>query len=93
MQTLTREPLPYSHTFGLNTTFCHCIAASWRCSGYDTQLSTLRTRIRFADGLCICDTVCRNLEGDAQSYLYLLQNLALQLGLGQECQPEGIAIT
>ena len=36
---------------------------------------------------------CRNLEGDAQSYIFLLQSLALQLGLGQQCQPEGIAIT
>ena len=39
------------------------------------------------------DTVCRNLEGDAQSDLFLLQNLAFQLGLEQRCQPEGIAIT
>ena len=29
MQTLTHEPLPLSHTFGFNTTFCHCFAASW----------------------------------------------------------------
>ena len=28
MQTLTHEPLPFSHTFGLNT-FCHCNAVSW----------------------------------------------------------------
>ena len=41
----------------------------------------------------MCDTVRRNLEGDAQSYLFLLKNLALQSGLGQRCQPEGIAIT
>ena len=40
-----------------------------------------------------CDAVCRNLEGDVHSYLFLLQNLALQLGLGQRCQPEGITIT
>ena len=25
---LTHVPLPFSHTFGLNTTFCHCITAS-----------------------------------------------------------------
>ena len=43
--------------------------------------------------LCEVITVCRNLEIDAQSYLFLLENLALQLGLGQRCQPEGIAIT
>ena len=28
MQTLTHEPLPFSHTYGLNTTFCHSIFAS-----------------------------------------------------------------
>ena len=28
-----------------------------------------------------------------EAILFLLQNLALQLGLGQGCQPEGIAIT
>ena len=46
------------------------------------------------DWLCKRDTECRNLEGDVHtgSYLFLLQNLALQLGLGQRCQPEGIAI-
>ena len=32
-----------------------------QCSGYDTQLSTLRTQVRFAIGLCMCDTACRNL--------------------------------
>ena len=48
-----------------------------RGSGYDTQLSTLCTQVRFADGLFLCDTVYRNLEGDAQSNLSLLQNLAL----------------
>ena len=70
----------------------HCCKLG-QCSGYRTQLSTLRTWIQFAVGLRMCDTVCRNLEGNAQSYLFLLQNLALQLGLGQRCQPEGIAIT
>ena len=28
-----------------------------------------------------------------EGIFFLLQNLALQLGLGQGCQPEGIAIT
>ena len=28
-----------------------------------------------------------------EAIFFLLQNLALQLGLGQRCQPEGIAIT
>ena len=28
-----------------------------------------------------------------EAIFFLLQNLALQLGLGQGCQPEGIAIT
>ena len=38
-------------------------------------------------------TATRNLVEDVQSYLFLLHNLALQLGLGQRCQPEGIAST
>ena len=61
----------------------------------DSTLSSrpLRTRVRYADRLCIPNTVCRNLEGDVRSYLFLLQNLALELGLGQRCRPEGIAIT
>ena len=28
-----------------------------------------------------------------EAVFFLLQNLALQLGLGQRCQPEGIGIT
>ena len=68
------------------------LQAGWS-SGWFTQPLTLHTRVRFADGLCKCDTVSWNLEGDVHSYLFLLQNLALQLGLGQRCQPEGIAIT
>ena len=72
MQTLTPEPLPFSHTFGLNTTFCHCIVASWAGSGYHAQIPTLRTRDRFAVGWRMCDAVCRNWEGNARSYLFLL---------------------
>ena len=26
---VTHVPLPFFHTFGLNTTFCHCIVASY----------------------------------------------------------------
>ena len=64
-----------------------------RSSGWYAWLLTIGNWVRFADGLCIRDTVCRNLEGEACSNLFLLQNLALQLGLGQQCQSEGIAIT
>ena len=40
------------------------------------------------------DAVCRSGKGNARSnVVFLLENLALQLGLGQRCQPEGIAIT
>ena len=31
----------------------------------------------------------RSEEGYARSNLFLFQNLALQLGLGQQCQPDG----
>ena len=34
------------------------------------------------------DAVCRNGKGNAQSIFFLLENLALQLGLGQRWQPE-----
>ena len=34
----------------------------------------------------------RSGKGNAWTHLFLLQNLALHLGLGQRCQPEGIAI-
>ena len=52
--------------------------------GFDSQMDC---------AVCTCDTVSRILERDAQSYLFLLQSLVLQLRLGQERQPKGIAIT
>ena len=75
---LTHVPLPFSQTFGLNTTFCHCIVASCAMEWLSCSASNLRTQVRFALRLCMCDAVCRNWEGDAQRYLFLLQNLASQ---------------
>ena len=51
MQTLAHMPLPFSHTFGLNMTFCHCIVASCAvvvmmlsykpsAPGFDSQLGS-----------------------------------------------------
>ena len=93
MQTLTHEPLPLSHTFGFNTTFCYCVAASWavlwlsRSALNPPHPGSIRGRV-----VHVWYSVqepgrrCTKLS-------FLLQNLALQLGLGQRCQPEGIAIT
>ena len=35
------------------------------------------------------DAVRRSGKGNARSNFFLLENLAVQLGLGQRCQPEG----
>ena len=59
------------------STLCSCPSAL----GFDLRMG------------CGSVSVCRNMEGEIPSYLLLLQNLVLQLGLGQRCQPEGIAIT
>ena len=88
MQTLTHEPLPFSHTFGLNMTFCHClrsvvvIVLSYQPSapGFGSQLGSE----------CVMQELGRKCT---KLSFFLLQNLVLQLGLGRGCQPEGIAIT
>ena len=91
MQTLTHVPLPFSHTFGLNTTFCHCNAASCAVQWLSCSATNIHARVRFAVGLCMCDAgIGKEMH---EAFFFLLQNLALQLGLGQGCQPEGIAIT
>ena len=49
---LKRNPvLPFSHTFGLNMTFCHCIVASSTVYWLSCSASNHRTWVRFALGL------------------------------------------
>ena len=47
-----RNPLmPFSHAFGLNATFCSCIAAACRVWWLTPSPSNHRTRVQFALGL------------------------------------------
>ena len=51
--------------------------------GFDSQLGSE----------CVMHEYAGTAKEMHEAIFFLLQNLALQLGLGQECQPEGIAIT
>ena len=73
--------------------FVTALLQAAQCSGYRAQLPTSASGFDSRLGYECVMQYAGTGKKTHEAIFFLLQNLALQLGLGQRCQPEGIAVT